>query len=84
MVGKYFPWIILRKLLIKIRSKYPSEDDVIIITLFFGLVGGRNQLRGRAAGGREVQHDRRGSNTTHAQVCKCPTYDIVLNTKTAL
>ena len=34
MVGKYFLWIILRGLLIKIRSQYLSEDDVTIVNSF--------------------------------------------------
>ena len=50
MVGKYFLWIILRRLWIKIRSQYPSEDDVTIIKLFLaGQVGGIDG--GRAGGG---------------------------------
>ena len=55
--GNYFLWIILRGLLIKIRSLYPSEDDLTIVKLFFGLAGGRDRWR---AGRRW----RRGGNMT--------------------
>ena len=74
MVSKYFPWVILRKLLIKIRSKYPSEDAVTIITLIFWL-GRRAELM---PGGRG-QHDRRGSKATHAQVDAPHMIYVVLN-----
>ena len=37
----------LRRLFIKIRSQYPSEDNVTIITLFFGLT--RGQMDGGGA-----------------------------------
>ena len=50
IVGKYFPRIILRMPLIKIRSQYPSENDVTIIILFFGLAGRRDRWR-RGVGG---------------------------------
>ena len=69
MVGKYFLWIILRGLLIKIRSQYSSEDDVTIVKLFFGLAGRRDWWRaGRRCGGEGVQHNSRGPKGTHAQV----------------
>ena len=63
IVRKYFLWVILRRPLIKIRSQYPSEDDVTIITLFFWL--GR-QADGLGGGG--VQHDRRGPTTMHKYI----------------
>ena len=37
----------LRRLLIKIKNQYPSEDNVTIITLFFGLASG--QMEGGGA-----------------------------------
>ena len=57
--------------MIKIRSKYPSEGDVSIITLCFGLAGARAESMaglGGARGGLGGAHGRRGPKATHAQV----------------
>ena len=56
----------LRRLLIKIKNQYPSEDNVTIITLFFGLASGRMERGGG-------QHDRRRPRAMQPLIIKFKT-----------